>query len=76
MSDIQGWFILVIALGFIAIAVQGVFRGWLPNGPNGYKRGEGVSRETSPLGFWFVFFLYLGAGLYGAAYAIRLLSAS
>lgn len=74
MSNIQGWFILVIGIGFAAVAIQGVFRGWLPNGPKGFQQGEGVSRESSPIGFWFFFILYIGVSGYAVVYALRLLS--
>jgi hypothetical protein len=74
MRVFPGLFMLVVAFGVIATAVQGIFRGWLPNGPNGYKQGKGVYREESPVGFWIVFCLYMGFGLYAAMYALRLLS--
>jgi hypothetical protein len=60
-------------MGVVAIAVQGLFRGWLPNGRNGFKQGEGVSRENQPLAFWFFFALYFGGGLYVTLYAVDLL---
>jgi hypothetical protein len=74
MSQFQGWFLLVMGIGLVAVAVQGIFRGWLPNGPNGFRQGKGVSREGAPLGFWFFFSLYCGGGLYIAAYALKLLT--
>ncbi|MGH8121786.1 MAG: hypothetical protein ACREPT_03355 [Rudaea sp.] len=55
------------------VALQGVFRGWLPNGPNGFKRGQGVARADQPVGFWFFFSLYFIGGIAMAAYALRLL---
>lgn len=75
MQHIQGWFILAMSVGLFAVAVQGIFRGWLPNGPKGYRQGEGVSRDSNPIGFWIMFALYLGMGIYGAVYALRTLSA-
>ncbi len=42
MLQIKGWFLLVMGIGLAAVAVQGIFRGWLPNGRNGFKQGEGV----------------------------------
>ena len=41
MSRIKEWFLLVIGIGLVAVAVQGIFRGWLPNGKKGFKQGEG-----------------------------------
>ena len=73
MSQIQGWFLLVIGIGLVAVAVEGVFRGWLPNGPNGFKRGKGVYREGQPIGFWFFFSLYFGGGFYVLFHALRVL---
>jgi hypothetical protein len=73
MSQIKGWFLLIIGIGIAAIAVQGLFRGWLPSGRNGFRQGEGVSRESQPIGFWFFFLLYFGGGLYVAIYALGLM---
>jgi hypothetical protein len=74
MSTFQGWFILAMAVGMVAVAIQGIFKGWLPNGPNGFKKGEGVSRESNPVGFWLVFAMYIAFSVAAAAYAIRLLT--
>ncbi|TCS38056.1 hypothetical protein EDC30_103348 [Paucimonas lemoignei] len=74
MQIVPGLFMLVLSLGMLAVAIQGAYRGWLPNGPNGFKQGEGVSRQGNPIGFWLVFCLYVGSGIYGAFYALRLLS--
>ena len=65
---------LLMGIGLAAVAIQGVFKGWLPNGPKGLQQGEGVSRETSPAGFWFFFCLYLGLGLYVVVYALKQLA--
>ena len=73
MRMLPGLFMLVLSLGVIAVAIQGAFRGWLPNGSRGFKRCEGVSRARSPVGFWIVFCLYVAFGLYTAGYAVRLL---
>jgi hypothetical protein len=73
MAQFEGWFLLVLGVGVIAVAVQGVIRGWLPNGPNGFKPGEGVSRERQPIGFWLFFGVYVAGGLWVTIYALRLL---
>ena len=73
MSHFKEWFLLIIGIGLAAIAIQGIFRGWLPNGRNGFKQGEGVDRESQPFGFWFFFALYFGGGLYVAFYALSFL---
>ncbi len=70
----KAWFLLVLGIGLLAIAVQGLLRGWLPNGRNGFRQGTGVERESQPLGFWFFFCLYAGVGLYVAIHALRLLA--
>ena len=75
MTHFKSLFMLFMALGLVAVAVQGYFRGWLPNGPQGYKQGKGVSREEQPLGFWFFFALYFFGGIAMAIYALRLLLA-
>jgi hypothetical protein len=74
MTLFQGLFMLVLGVGLIAVALQGMNRGWLPNGPNGFKKGEGVKKEDQPVAFWFFFSLYLGGGAAVALYALRLLS--
>lgn len=73
MAKIQGIFFLVMGIGLALVALQGVQRGWLPNGPNGYKQGKGVKREEQPIGFWFFFALYFGGGVALVVYALRLL---
>jgi len=74
MPQIKGWFLLILGIGLVAVAVQGLARGWLPNGRNGFRPGEGVSRANQPIGFWFFFLLYFGGGLYVAIYALGLLT--
>jgi hypothetical protein len=76
MAQFQGLFLLVLGVGVVLVALQGVSRGWLPNGPNGYKQGKGVSRLDQPLAFWFFFSLYFGGGAVVAIYAFRLLFGS
>jgi hypothetical protein len=73
-STIQGWFFILFGVGLVGVAVQGVARGWLPNGPKGLERGEGVSKADNPLGFWFFFLLYFGGGIALAIYAVKLLA--
>jgi hypothetical protein len=73
MQPVHAWFMLVMSFGILAIAIQGVHRGWLPNGPKGYKQGEGVRRDSNPAGFWIVFAMYLGFGLYAMVFALRIL---
>jgi len=63
--------IVVLGIGLALVALQGAVRGWLPNGPKGFERGEGVHRDRQPIAFWFFFLLYLVGGLYVAGYALR-----
>jgi len=74
MALIQGLFFLVFGVGLVLVALQGAKRGWLPNGPNGFKQGEGVRKADQPLVFWFFFSLYFGGGAVLAIYAVRLLA--
>ena len=74
MELFKGLFLLVLGVGIALIALQGVSRGWLPNGPNGFKQGEGVSRSEQPLGFWFFFALYFCGGVAVSIYALRMLN--
>ena len=74
MALFQSLFFLVFGVGLMLVALQGAQRGWLPNGPNGFKRGEGVRKSESPVGFWILFSLYFAAGVYLAVYALRLLT--
>jgi hypothetical protein len=71
-AAVQASFFLVLGVGLVLIALQGASRGWLPNGPNGFRRGEGVHRRESPLMFWFFFALYGGGGLALTVLAIQL----
>jgi hypothetical protein len=70
----QALFLLVLGAGIVLVALQGAFRGWLPNGSKGFKKGEGVFREKQPLVFWFFFLLYFGGGVAAVVYALRLLT--
>jgi hypothetical protein len=72
MEWVKPLLLLVMGSGVIAIAVNGVRVGHLPNGPNGLRQGEGVRRDDNPLGFWFFFALYLALGGYAAVHALRL----
>ena len=36
MTRFQGLFFLVMGVGIVLVALQGLSRGWLPNGPNGF----------------------------------------
>ena len=74
MAKIQGLFFIVMGLGLALVALQGVKKGWLPNGPNGFKKGEGVRRDGQPIGFWFFFLIYFCGGSALAIYALRLLA--
>ena len=65
--------LLFLGLGMVAIALQGAVRGWLPTGRNGFKRGQGVDRDTQPVRFWFFFCLYCGIGLYVTWYGLHVL---
>jgi hypothetical protein len=73
---IKGLLLLVMGIGLVLVALQGALRGWLPNGPEGFKQGRGVERASNPLGFWFFFLLYGAGGCYVALHALRFLGAS
>ena len=72
MESIKTWFFVFIGIGLALVALQGLSRGWLPTGPNGYKRGTGVSRREQPLVFWLFFLLYFGGGVSLTLYALDL----
>ena len=63
MAFVQASFFLILGVGLVLIALQGASRGWLPNGPNGFRRGEGFPRRESPVIFWVFFALYAGGGV-------------
>ena len=73
-QTIKAGFFLLMGVGLVLVAVQGLRRGWLPNGPKGLQQVEGVRREDNPLGFWVMFALYFGGGAALAVYALRLLA--
>lgn len=74
MPNVTAIFFLIFGIGLMLVAAQGVARGWLPNGPKGFERGEGVTRSRQPLLFWCFFLLYAGGGAWLAVHAVRLLS--
>lgn len=71
-QTIKAGFFALMGVGLVLVAVQGLRRGWLPNGPRGLQQGEGVRRDDNPLGFWVMFALYSGGGAALAVYALRL----
>ena len=73
-ETIKAGFFLLFGVGLVGVAVQGLVRGWLPNGPKGYQQGEGVHRDQQPVGFWVMFALYGGGGAALAVHALRLLA--
>ena len=73
MTHFKAWWLLLLGVGLLAVALQGAVRGWLPTGRAGLQRGKGVSRDSQPLAFWAMFCLYCGFGGYVALHALRLL---
>jgi hypothetical protein len=74
MEKFMGLLMLVMGIGLVAVAFQGASKGWLPNGPNGFKQGKGVSKEENPIGFWFFFTLYSAGGAYIVILALQALA--
>jgi hypothetical protein len=70
----MGLLFLVMGIGLVAVALQGLSKGWLPNGPNGYKQGQGVKKDENPIGFWFFFALYTAGGAYVTVIALQTLA--
>ena len=73
MESIKAWFFIIFGFGLVAVALQGAVRGWLPNGPNGYKKGTGVARSEQPVTFWAFFLLYFAGGGALTVHALKLL---
>ncbi len=72
MLKLKGWFLLVMGLGMLLIALQGLVKGELPAGRGGWNTPDGkVSRADQPLSFWLMFLLDALIGLICLRYAVR-----
>lgn len=74
MGDIKAWFFVIFGVGLVLVALQGLQRGWLPTGPQGFEQGTGATRQEQPLLFWLFFLLYGGGGVALTVHALRLLA--
>lgn len=76
MAIFQGLLIIVFGIGLVGIAIQSLSTGWLPCGPNGLKGRLEFRRERQPLGYWTMFVVYGGGGLWLGIFGLRLLLGS
>ena len=60
IARIKGGLILVIGVGILAIAFQGLLRGQLPLGRGSWQRT--VERSEQPVLFWFTFLVQVFLG--------------
>lgn len=74
MEKFMGLLFLIMGVGLVLVAWQGLSKGWLPNGPNGYKQGTGVKKDENPVGFWIMFIIYAGGGAYVTVLALQTLA--
>jgi hypothetical protein len=70
----QGIFFLVLGMGLVVIACNSRRTGWLPYGPRRFGRDIAVWRDERPLLYWALFTGYNLAGLWMAAFALRVLT--
>jgi len=74
MEKLVGLLMLVMGIGLVAVAFQGISKGWLPNGPNGFREGKGVGRDENPVGFWIFFIIYAAGGAWVSVFALQTLA--
>lgn len=74
MALFQGLFLLVLGAGLLIMIYRSLEGGWLPNGSKGFQQGNGVSREDQPFGYWIMFILYGGAGVWAVITAVQILT--
>ena len=69
---IKAWLILIMGVGMLIIALQGLFTGRLPAGRGGWRQPDGkVCRADQPATFWILFALDAIVGVTCARYGIR-----
>jgi len=74
MSIFQGLLFLLFGAGLLLVDYRALRSGWLPCGPNGLKGSLEFRKNEQPAGFWVMFVLYGGVGLWLLVFALRLLA--
>ena len=68
IARIKGGLVLLLGVGMLAIALQGLARGQLPLGRGGRQRT--VVRAEQPVLFWFMFALDVVVGVLALHYSL------
>lgn len=72
MIELKGWLILIIGVGMLLVALQGLFTGALPAGRGGWMSADGkVRRAEQPMTFWLLFMLDAFLGVICLRYGIH-----
>lgn len=74
MAIVQGLLFLFFGVGLLWIDYRALHLGWLPCGPNGFRGRMKFRKDAQPVGFWLMFVVYGGCGLWLTVFALRLLA--
>lgn len=73
MATFQGIFFLIMGIGLLLIDYRALTIGTLPCGSKWMKKQE-FDKIEQPVGFWFMFIAYGGAGIWLVIFSLRLLA--
>lgn len=71
MTKFMGLLMLVMGIGLVAVAIQGISRGWLPIRRGIDRKHAVVSREEEPFSFWLMIIAYSVGGAVVAVFALK-----
>jgi hypothetical protein len=74
MAIFEGLFFLVLGIGLLLIDYRALTNGMLPCGANGFKGRLEFTKTEQPAGFWLMFAVYGGAGIWLVIYSLLLLA--
>jgi hypothetical protein len=74
MAVLQGLLFLFFGAGLLLADYQALHSGWLPCGPNGFKRRLELRKDEQPVRFWLMFVLYAVGGMWLLVFAVQLLA--
>lgn len=69
----EALFLLAVGSGLLGVTLGSLQTGWLPCGPRRFSSDIRVNRMQEPAFFWTLFAGYSLAGVWMAAYALRIL---
>jgi len=72
MELLQGFFLLIMGVGVLAVDYQSLAKGWLPCGPDGHGGLQKFFREEQPFLYWLMFGVFGILGLVMIVLSMRM----